>query len=136
EVYQSLVQGVIDGAENNWPSYESGRHFEAAPYYSLTRHVMAPEVLVMSKSRWDKLSEEDRELVRAAALESVPYMRKLWDERVAESRERLIASGILLNEIEDSAAFAEAMRPVWQRYIVTDQQRRLVDAIVAMGEAG
>ncbi|MEQ9317467.1 MAG: TRAP transporter substrate-binding protein, partial [Henriciella sp.] len=42
EVYQSLVQGVIDGAENNWPSYESGRHFEAAPYYSLTRHVMAP----------------------------------------------------------------------------------------------
>lgn len=134
EVYQSLVQGVIDGAENNWPSYESGRHFEAAPYYSLTRHVIAPEVLVMSKSRWDKLSAEDQVLVREAALESVPFMRTLWDQRVAESRERLMAFGIMVNEIEDTAAFSEAMRPVWQRYIVTDQQRRLVDAIVAMGE--
>lgn len=134
EVYQSLVQGVIDGAENNWPSYESGRHFEAARYYSLTRHVMAPEVLVMSKSRWDKLSREDQALVRAAARESVPYMRGLWDERVAQSRERLIASGIYLNDIEDNSEFAAAMAPVWDRYIVTDQQRRLVDAIVAAGE--
>ncbi|MFN7054039.1 TRAP transporter substrate-binding protein [Hyphomonas sp.] len=135
EVYQALVQGVIDGAENNWPSYESGRHFEAARYYSLTRHVIAPEVLVMSKSRWDKLDEADRALVRAAAKESVPYMRGLWDQRVADARTRLLASGIEVNEIEDTAAFAEAMRPVWDRYIMTDQARRIVDAIVAAGEA-
>ncbi|MAF57384.1 MAG: C4-dicarboxylate ABC transporter, partial [Ponticaulis sp.] len=88
EVYQSLVQGVIDGAENNWPSYESGRHFEAAPYYSLTRHVMAPEILVMSLSRWRKLSEADQELVVNAAKSSVPFMRELWDARVAGARER------------------------------------------------
>ena len=54
EVYQGLVQGVIDGAENNWPSYEATRHFEAAQYYSLSRHVMAPEALVMSKRSWDR----------------------------------------------------------------------------------
>lgn len=136
EVYQALVQGVIDGAENNWPSYESGRHFEAAGFYSLTRHVIAPEVLVMSKSRWDKLDEADRALVRAAAKESVGYMRTLWDQRVEDARRRLLEAGIKVNEIEDPAAFAAAMRPVWDRNIVTEAQRRLVSEIEAMGEAG
>lgn len=134
EVYQALVQGVIDGAENNWPSYESGRHFEAAKYYSLTQHVIAPEVLVMSKSRWDKLDEADRALVRQTAKESVPYMRTLWDQRVQDSRARLIASGIEVNEIEDKAAFAAAMRPVWDRYIVSEKAQRLVSQIETMGE--
>lgn len=136
EVYQALVQGVIDGAENNWPSYESGRHFEAAKYYSLTQHVIAPEVLVMSKSRWDKLDEADRTLVRQTARESVPHMRALWDQRVEDSRARLIASGIEVNEIDDKAAFAAAMRPVWDRYIVSEKAQRLVSQIEAMGEAG
>ncbi|MFN3608384.1 MAG: TRAP transporter substrate-binding protein [Hyphomonas sp.] len=134
EVYQALVQGVIDGAENNWPSYESGRHFEAAKYYSLTQHVIAPEVLVMSKSRWDKLDEADRALVRQTAKESVPYMRGLWDQRVQDSRARLIASGIEVNEVDDKAAFAAAMRPVWDRYIVSEKAQRLVSQIEAMGE--
>jgi len=135
EVYQALVQGVIDGAENNWPSYESGRHFEAAKYYSLTQHVIAPEVLVMSKSRWDKLDEADRALVRQTAKASVPYMRTLWDQRVEDSRARLIAAGIEINEIEDKAAFAAAMRPVWDRYIVSEKAQRLVSEIEAMGES-
>ncbi|MFN4025757.1 MAG: TRAP transporter substrate-binding protein [Hyphomonas sp.] len=136
EVYQALVQGVIDGAENNWPSYESGRHFEAAGYYSLTQHVIAPEVLVMSKRRWDKLDEADRALIRQSARDSVPYMRTLWDQRVSDARARLLAAGVKVNEIEDPAAFAEAMRPVWERNITTGTQRRLVDAIEAMGDAG
>lgn len=134
EVYQALVQGVIDGAENNWPSYESGRHFEAAKYYSLTQHVIAPEVLVMSKSRWDKLGEADRALVRQTARESVPFMRTLWDQRVEDSRARLMASGIEVNEVDDKAAFAAAMRPVWDRYVVSDKARRLVSQIEAMEE--
>ncbi|HRK68577.1 MAG TPA: TRAP transporter substrate-binding protein, partial [Hyphomonas sp.] len=136
EVYQALVQGVIDGAENNWPSYESGRHFEAAKYYSLTQHVIAPEVLVMSKSRWDKLDAEERAIVRQAAKDSVPLMRGLWDQRVADARGRLLAAGIEVNDIEDKAAFAAAMRPVWDQYIATDKARRLVSEIEAMGAAG
>ncbi len=132
EVYQSLVQGVIDGAENNWPSYESGRHFEAAQYYSLTRHVMAPEVLVMSASRWRKLSEEDRATVKQAAKDSVPYMRTLWDQRVADARERLLASGVEANEVEDLSQFVERMRPVWDRFVVSDEQKQLVREIEEM----
>lgn len=132
EVYQSLVQGVIDGAENNWPSYESGRHFEAAQYYSLTRHVMAPEVLVMSASRWRKLSEEDRATIKQAAKDSVPYMRTLWDRRVADARARLLAAGVEANEVEDLARFVERMRPVWDRFVVTEEQKQLVREIEEM----
>ncbi|MGB3723521.1 MAG: TRAP transporter substrate-binding protein, partial [Pacificimonas sp.] len=74
EVYQSLAQGVIDGAENNWPSYESGRHFEVARYYSLTQHLLAPEMFLMSKISYDRLSAADQQLVRDSAKASVPYM--------------------------------------------------------------
>ena len=133
EVYQSLVQGVIDGAENNWPSYESGRHFEAAPYYSLTRHVMAPEILVMSLSRWRKLSEADQELVVNAAKSSVPFMRELWDARVAGARERLLEAGIQANEVDNLSDFQELMEPVWENFIVTPEQEELVNQIQSIG---
>ncbi|MEE2689954.1 MAG: TRAP transporter substrate-binding protein [Pseudomonadota bacterium] len=133
EVYQALVQGVIDGAENNWPSYESGRHFEAARYYSLTRHLIAPEVLVMSKRRWDKLDEPDRVLVREAAKASVPHMRRLWDARVAESERRVRAAGVEVNEVDDPNAFVELMRPVWERFVVSDEQKKLVRTIEETG---
>ena len=132
EVYQSLVQGVIDGAENNWPSYQSGRHFEAAPYYSLTRHVMAPEVLVMSASRWKKLSSADQDIVKQAAKDSVPFMRNLWDKRVSDARAALIDAGVKANEVSDLSAFSAKMRPVWDRFLVTDQQKALVKSIQSM----
>ncbi|OYX47853.1 MAG: C4-dicarboxylate ABC transporter [Alphaproteobacteria bacterium 32-64-14] len=132
EVYQSLVQGVIDGAENNWPSFESGRHFEAAPYYSLTRHVMTPEVLLMSKARWDRLSSADRDIVMACARDSVPFMRKLWDERVEGARTRLLAAGVKENEVIDRAAFVRLMKPVYDQFVTTPFQKRLVADIEAM----
>lgn len=136
EVYQGLVQGVIDGAENNWPSYETGRHFEAARYYSLTRHIIAPEVLAMSKRRWDKLSADDRTAISAAAKESVGYMRTLWDKRVEDARARLLKAGVEANEIQSAELFVARMRPVWEQFIVTDKQKRLVDEIEKMGAAG
>ena len=132
EVYQSLGQGVVDGAENNWPSYESGRHFEAAPYYSLTNHVMTPEVLLMSKARWDKLSAADRETVMACAAESVPHMRKLWDARVDDARQRLLAAGVKENDVTDRAAFAALMKPVYDQFVTTPVQKKLVADIEAM----
>lgn len=134
EVYQSLVQGVIDGAENNWPSYESGRHFEAAPYYSLTRHVMAPEVLVMSAHRWNKLSSADQDLMRSVAKRSVPFMRKLWKERVESARTAILASGVEVNEVSDLSAFQDRMKPVWDRFVRTPQQEDLVARTITIGD--
>ena len=93
EVYTGLKTGIVDGAENNWPSYESSRHFEAAKYYNVTEHAMVPEVLVFSKKVWDTLSKDEQALVRKTAKESVPAMRKLWDEREAKSRKAAEAGG-------------------------------------------
>lgn len=131
EVYQSLAQGVIDGAENNWPSFESGRHYEVARYYSLTRHLLAPEVFVMSKISWDKLSSAEQAIVRQSARDSVPYMRQLWDEQVERSRKTVLSSGVSVNEV-DPAPFTEKMTGMWDSFITTSKQRELVDRILSM----
>ena len=132
EVYQSLVQGVVDGAENNWPSYESARHFEAAQHYSLTRHVMAPEVLVASERRWDRMSYEEQEYLQAAAYDSVPIMREIWDARVNAARARLIESGVQVVDDIDRDAFAKLMLPVWDQFLTDPKIRALADEIVAL----
>jgi tripartite ATP-independent transporter DctP family solute receptor len=135
EVYQSLIQGVVDGAENNYPSYESSRHFEAAGHYSLTRHVMAPEVLVASRRSWDRMSPEEQTYLQDAATDSVPIMRALWDARVEISKQRVLDRGVQVIEDVDHAAFSEKMRPVWDRFVVTPEMRGLVDEIVKLGES-
>lgn len=131
ETYQSLAQGVIDGAENNWPSFISARHYEVATYFSITDHLFTPEALVMSKASHDRLSASDRELVREAARQSVPEMRKLWDAREAEARAEVAASPVVVNEV-DKAAFAALMRPVWDSFITTPEQKWVVERTLGM----
>ena len=133
EAYQGMVQDVIDGAENNFPLYESSRHFEVAPIYSLTRHVLAPEIFAMSKRSWDKLSPQDREAVPQAARASVPVMREIWDRRVIDSREIITVAGVQIVEGVDRAAFSERMQPVWDAHANTPRLRRLVGDIRNMG---
>lgn len=128
EVYQGLLQGVVDGAENNWPSYESTRHFEAAKYYSLTRHVLAPEVLVMSLKRWRKLSAEEQELVVACARDSVPHMRAQWDARVENAKKIVLDSGVRV-VAPDIKPFQEKVQPVWDKYLTTPQLKSLANDI-------
>ncbi|MCU0883020.1 MAG: TRAP transporter substrate-binding protein [Hyphomonadaceae bacterium] len=134
EVYQALVQGVIDGAENNEPSFVSTRHFETARTLSMTRHVMAPEVLAMSAARWAKLVPADQAIVRATARASVPVMRGLWETRETEARAELAKAGVTVVEDVDQAAFASAVRPVWDRFLTDPAQRALADRILAMAE--
>ncbi|WOI53473.1 TRAP transporter substrate-binding protein [Parvularcula sp. LCG005] len=131
EIYQAILQGVIDGAENNWPSYESSRHFEAAPFYSLTRHVMAPEVFLMSKKRWDKLDREAQDLIRLCARDSVPFMRQKWDERSAISEQRVLEAGVEVITPE-LAPFVERVQPVWEKYLTEPHMRKLADDILAV----
>ncbi|MBX9615752.1 MAG: TRAP transporter substrate-binding protein [Caulobacteraceae bacterium] len=132
EVFQALVQGVIDGAENNWPSYQDSRHFEVARFYSLTRHVMAPEVLVASARTWAKLSPPDREIIRAAATESVPFMRTLWEARETTARQAVVDAGVQITEDLDRSAFEAAMLPVWDRFITEPAQQALISQIRGM----
>ena len=132
QVYDALRTGVIDGAENNWPSYESTRHFEVANYYTLDQHSLSPEILVMSKAVWDTLSETDQALIRQAAALSVPLMRELWNERVAASQEIVIAHGNEIIEEVDKQPFIDSMQPVYDQFVTTPELRALVDRIQAM----
>ena len=116
EVYTALKTGVVDAAENNWPSYESSRHYEAARIYSMTEHSLAPEILLFSKKIWDTLPKEEQTIIRAAAKESVPYMRKLWDEREASSRKTVEAAGSQIVTDVDKKSFSDAMAPVYAKF--------------------
>ena len=132
QVYESLALGTIEGAENNWPSFESSRHFEVAPYYSVTQHVMVPEVLVMSRYRWRQLSREDRALLREAARESVTVMRRLWDERVKTSRNAMAEAGVNIVDGIDKQPFIDAMQPLYDEYLKDPALRELVERIRAV----
>jgi len=128
EVYTALKTGLVDAAENNYPSYESSRHFEVAKYYSLTEHSMAPEMLLFSKRTWDTLSAEDQKAIRQAAKESVPYMRKLWDEREEKSLAIVKAGGAQIIQV-DKASFQAAMKPVYDKFITDAKLKDLVKRI-------
>jgi tripartite ATP-independent transporter DctP family solute receptor len=130
EVYSALQTGVIDGAENNWPSYESFRHFEVAKFYSLDEHSMSPEVLVMSKRSFDKLPADDQKVLRAAAKESVLKMRELWDAREKSAEEKVRAGGAQVNTV-DKQPFIDAMKPVFEKYLKTPKLKEMVARIQA-----
>ena len=131
EVYSSIQTGVIDGAENNWPSYDSSGHFEVAKYYTLDQHLIVPEVLVMSKKTWDGLSAEDQAAVRKAAKDSVPVMRDLWAAREKESEAKVIAAGAEVITDIDKTPFIEAMVPVYEKYVTSDKLQDMVARIQA-----
>jgi len=134
EVYSALQTGVIDGAENNWPSFESTRHFEVAKFYSQTEHSLSPEVLVMSKRSWDKLSKEDQALVRAAAKESVAKMRELWDAAEKSAEAKVKAGGAQINNVEKQP-FIDAMKPVYDRFVTDPKLKDMVSRIQAALDA-
>ncbi|RUW57867.1 TRAP transporter substrate-binding protein [Mesorhizobium sp. M7A.F.Ca.US.008.03.1.1] len=130
EVYSALQTGVIDGAENNWPSFESAKHFEVAKHYTLDQHQIVPEVLVMSKASWDKLTPEDQAIVRQAAKDSVVKMRELWDAQEKKSREIVEKAGVKVSEI-DKQPLIDAMKPVYDKYLSTPELKDLASRIQA-----
>lgn len=129
EVYTALKTGVIDAAENNIPSYEGFKHYEAVKVYSRTEHSMAPEMLVMSKVVFDKLPKADQDLFRAAAKESVTFQRKRWDEQEARALDVVSKAGSQIVTDVDKASFKAAMAPVYAKFITTPDLQRLVKTV-------
>ena len=129
EVYTGLKTGLIDAAENNIPSYDGFKHYEAVKFYSRTEHSMAPEMLVMSKAIYDKMPKAEQEMFRAAAKESVGFQRKKWDEQEAKSLEVVTKGGATIVADVDKASFRAAMAPVYAKFISTPDLQRLVKAI-------
>lgn len=116
-VYQSLQTGVIDGAENNYPSYDSSGHFEAAKFYSVTQHLILPECLCVNKALYDGLGDDEKQILQEAADASVKVQRASWAERAEVSKQKMIDAGIEINEIADKAAFQKAMQPVYDSFL-------------------
>ncbi len=128
EVFSALQSGLIDGAENNWPSFLSSRQFEVARYWSQTEHSYSPEALLMSQSRYLALSSRDRDMVLQAARDSVAPMRAHWDRTEAEARQRVIASGV--QEIDvDRQAFRRAAEPMLHQFLQQPELKRLYQRI-------
>jgi len=131
EVYTGLKTGLIDAAENNYPSYDESKHFESAPVYSETMHVMTPEVLVFSKKIWDTLTKEEQAEIRKAAKASVPYYVKLWEPREKDAKAAVVKGGAKIvpaAEI-DRKSFVEAEKPVWDKFATTPELKALVTEI-------
>jgi TRAP-type transport system periplasmic protein len=131
EVYSSIQTGVIDGAENNWPSYDTSGHYEVAKYYTLDQHLIVPEVLVMSKKTWDKLSPEEQTAVRESARDSVAVMRGLWVEQEKISEDKIRAAGVEVVVDIDKQPFIDAMKPVYEKYVKSDKLKDMVARIQA-----
>lgn len=131
EVYTALQSGVVDGAENNWPSYDEAQHFKVAKYFTVDEHVMVPEVFVVSKTLWDRLSKEDREIVRQAAIESSQLERKLWAERETASRKKVEEGGAIIADNIDKAPWKAAMQPVYDKFGANPAVKHILDEIAA-----
>jgi TRAP-type C4-dicarboxylate transport system substrate-binding protein len=116
ELYTAMQTGVVDGAENNPPSYSTQKHYEVAGYYSLTEHLVVPEIFVFSKRVWDTLSEEHQNLIREASVLATQKERELWQAMEQKAMAELEALGIQINDDVDKAAFIEATAPVREKF--------------------
>jgi tripartite ATP-independent transporter DctP family solute receptor len=116
ELYTALQTGVVDGAENNPPSYRTERFYELATYYTLDEHLMVPEIFVFSKKVWDTLSLVDQQLIRKAAALCVIKQRAEWAAREKSAMDALIEAGVTIISDVDKQPFIDATEPLRQKY--------------------
>jgi tripartite ATP-independent transporter DctP family solute receptor len=115
QVLTGLATKLIDGAENNWPSFITTDHYKYAGYYTLTEHTMSPEVLVMSQKAWQALSSEDRNIFRDAATRSSQFMREKWKTLEERSRQQAKAAGVTIVTDFDREPFEAAMTGMYHK---------------------
>lgn len=133
EVYASLERGIIDGAENNWPSYESTDHYKVAKYYTIDEHIRIPEIQLCAQATWNKLSPEDQQIIRLCAQESALYERELWMEKDRNFRAITVENGVQITvlSLEEKAKFQNAVAGVYEKYCAD-----YMDAINVISEIG
>jgi len=115
QVLTGLATKLIDGAENNWPSFVTTDHYKYAGFYTMTEHSMSPEVLVMSHKAWKSLSADDQKMSREAALRSSQFMREKWRDREEQSRQQAEAAGVTVVKDFDRKPFESAMAGLYQK---------------------
>src|SRR5947207_2612292 len=116
QLVSAMQTGVVDGAENNYPTYATGQHYRYAKYYSLTGHLMIPEILIFSKKTWQTLSKDDQALIARFAKEAQLDERQRWYEMEEKSVKQIEAAGVEIVKIDDKRPFQTAVKPVWDKY--------------------
>jgi tripartite ATP-independent transporter DctP family solute receptor len=116
QVFSALQTGVVDGAENNPPSFVFDNHYQVAKYYTLTEHLIVPEILVFSRAAWDGLSKDDQALIITLAREMQLDERQLWKKVEQDAMAKMKAAGIEIDAVSDKAPFQAAVKPVWDKY--------------------
>ena len=116
EIYTSLQQGIVDGAENNPPSFHLSRHYEVARYYSLNEHTAVPDILFISLETWNRLNEDQQEIIQRAANESALYQRELWQKATEEALDAVRADGVEII-IPDKQPFVEKLEPMYEQFM-------------------
>ena len=118
QVFSALQTGVVDGAENNPPSFVFDNHYQVAKFYTIDEHLIVPEMLVFSKKAWDAMSKEDQALLMKFSREAQLDERKLWEVYEQQAMDKAKASGIQIIQVSDAdkKAFQDAVKPVWDKY--------------------
>jgi len=118
QVFTALQTGVVDGAENNPPSFVFDNHYQVAKFYTVDEHLIVPEMLVMSKKIWDSMSKEDQDLIRKFSREAQLDERALWEIYETQAMEKAKSAGIQVIQVSDTdkKAFQDAVKPVWDKY--------------------
>jgi len=118
QVFSALQTGVVDGAENNPPSFVFDNHYQVAKFYTVDEHLIVPEMLVFSKKAWDGLSKEDQALLVKFAKEAQQEERKLWEAYERQAMDKAKAAGVQIIEVSgaEKKAFQDAVKPVWDKY--------------------
>jgi tripartite ATP-independent transporter DctP family solute receptor len=130
ELYTALQSGVVDGAENNPPSFYTSHHYEVCKYYSLNEHTMVPDVLIISSKVWAKLTDQEKKWLQQAADESVDVERKLWAESEIESLRIVQEAGVKIN-YPDKEPFARKVEPLLESY---RDNKKIYDLITRIKE--
>ena len=129
QVLTGLATRLIDGAENNWPSFVTTDHYKHAGHYTLTEHTMSPEVLVISLKAWETLSPDDREIFREEARRSSQYMRERWRDLEEQSRKKAEAAGVVIVTDIDKKPFEAAMTGIYDKAQRDPETAKLIERI-------
>ncbi len=128
ELYTSLQQGVVDGAENNPPSFYLSRHYEVCKYYSLDEHTVLPDVLLAGTHLWNRLSLEEKGWLMQAVENSISYQRKLWMESEKEALDAVQEAGVKIIR-PDKTLFSEKIKGIYEQYRENEELYRLIQEI-------
>jgi len=116
QVFSALQTGVVDGAENNPPSFVFDNHYQVAKFLTLDEHLIVPEMVVFSRRTWDSLSKEDQALLVKFGREMQFEERTLWVKYEKDAMDKARAAGITITDIADKKPFQDAVKPVWDKY--------------------